>query len=277
MASKVKSNELVREDEKLPALGADEFVGDSGAGLENTRPEERKPAFLYLLQTTSKAVNRGMAEHVDGAEAGMFLSTGSGRVFEALDFIPIKRETAYVEWVPIEAGGGFVGAHDPDSEFVRQYIRSDRDRFRKIETEDGNQLIQTQTIYAMAGPPGFTLELAELVAIPFTSIKIRHYTGWFDAVKRLVYTGADGKIIHPDIYRHRWRLTSEFESKWKPNGAWNVRVALAGATKEAALVRTTDPLYPELKTLYEMADDMRVDYSKERQPGEDADDDMPPM
>lgn len=268
-----KSNELIKEEgNKLPALGADEFAGDTGAGLENTRPEERKPAFLYLLQSNAKAVNPG-SDNVEGAKQGMFYTTGSGRVFDLVDFIPIKRETAYIEWVPIDDGGGFVASHDPDSDFVRTYIRSDKDRFRKVLTEDGHQLVQTQTIYALAGPKDFTLEEAELLAIPFTSIKIRHYTGWFDAVKRLVYT-VGGQVVHPDIYRHRWRLTAEFEQKWKPNGAWNVRVALAGATKEAALVRTSDPLYAELKTLYERADELRADYSKERQPGEDDD---PPM
>ena len=266
-----KSTEMVKEKEQLPALSPGEFEQDSGAGLEGTRPEERKPSFLYLLQTTAKAVNRGMAEYVEGAQPGMFYSTGSGRLFEAFEFIPLKRETTYVEWIPVEEGGGFVGSHNPDSDFVRQYIRSDKDRFRKIETDDGHQLVQTQTIYALGGPPGFSaIEDAELVAIPFTSIKIRHYTSWFDAVKRLVYSGPNGPV-RPDIYRHRWLLTSEFEQKWKPNGAWNVRIGLAGGSKEAALVKMADPLYPILKELHADAEKLQADYSSERQAGEDED------
>lgn len=267
-----KSSQLApRDEDKLPALGADEFAGETGAGLEGTRPEERKPSFLYLLHSMSKATNRGMSEHVDGAEAGMFYSTGSKRVFDEVDFIPIKRETTYVEWIPVESGGGLVGTHEPDSDFVRRYIKTDRDRFRKIVTEEGNQLVQTQTLYALAGPAGFTtIEEAELVAIPFTSIKIPHYTGWFDAVKRIVYLGPDGPV-HPNIYRHRWRLSSEFEQKWKPSGAWNVRIALAGGSKEAALVKISDPLFPVVKELYEDAANIKADYATERQPGEDND------
>lgn len=267
-----RKDELIKDDPKnLPALGADEFAGDTGAGLENTRPEEQKPAFLYLFQENAKAVNKRSGEHVEGAEPGMFYSTGTGRVFERVEFIALHRKTSYIEWIKIEDGGGFVAEHDPDGEFVRSLIRTDRDRFRKVETEDGHQLAQTQTIFALAGPPDFTLSEAELVAIPFTSIKIRHYTGWFDASKRLAYTVDGGRIVHPDIYRHRWLLTSEFEQKWKPNGAFNVRIALAGATKEAALVRTSDLIYVELKKLFDERDKLRADYSKERQPGDDAD------
>lgn len=264
----------MKDKENLPAVTAEEFEGDSGAGLEGTRPEERKPAFLYLLQTTAKAVNRGMAEYVEGAMPGMFYSTGSGRVFNQFEFIPLKRETTYVEWIPVEEGGGFVGTHSPDSDFVRQYIRSDRDRFRKIETEDGHQLVQTQTIYALGGPPGFTsLDDSELVAIPFTSIKIRHYTSWFDSVKRITYQGPRGPV-HPNIYRHRWLLSSEFEQKWKPNGAWNVRISLVGGRKEEALIKMTDPLYQVLKELYEDSEKLNADYSAERQAGDE--DDGPP-
>jgi hypothetical protein len=257
---------------ELPELSNDEFAGESGGGLEGTRPEERKPSFLYLLQTTAKAVNRGMAEYVDGAQPGMFYSTGTGRLFDQFEFIPLKRETSYVEWIPVEEGGGFVGTHEPDSEFVRAYIQSDRDRFRKIQTEDGHQLVQTQTIYALGGPPGFTeLDEAELVAIPFTSIKIRHYTGWLDAAKRITYPGPSGPV-HPNIYRHRWLLASEFEQKWKPNGAWNVRVKLVGGRKELALVKMSDPLYSVLKEMYEGRDEIKADYSSERDPGEPGED-----
>lgn len=266
-----KSGELIDKKNQVP-VGAEEFEQDTGAGLEGTRPEERKPSFLYLLQTTAKAVNRGSDQYVDGAQAGMFFSTGSGRLFDTFELIPIKRETTYVEWIPVEDGGGFVAAHEPDSDFVREHIQSDRDRFRKITTVEGHQLVQTQTIYALGGPQGFTsLEEAELVAIPFTSIKIRHYTNWFDAVKRIVYPGPNGPV-RPNIYRHRWLLTSEFEQKWKPNGAWNVRIKLANGTKEGSLVKMADPLYSVLKDLYDDAEKLKADYSTERHASEEEDD-----
>ncbi len=260
----------------LPA--ASDFDDEAPVGLENARQEELKPSFLYLLATNSKVVNRGAAEYINGAQPGMFYSSGSGRVYEKVEFVPVHRRMTFLEWVPIDDGGGFRGEHDPDSDFVKR-LRTPENRFSKIDTGNGTELVQTFELYALIGEPGFDLGSAELVNIPFTSIKIRHYSAWFDTARKLRYLNSQQQWVTPPIFAHRWLLTSEFEPKWKPNGAWNCRIALAAPTKEQAFLRAADPLRQEALKLYNMieAGAVKSDYAAERQPGDDGDDDPPPM
>lgn len=256
-------------------VDASEFDDMTGAGLQNARQEEMKRSILNLLQQSSGAATRGSEQYVTGAQAGMFLSSGSGQIFEKVEFVPVARDMKFLEWIPLQdeqgrpQDGGFRGEHDPDSDFVRR-LRTPEYRFKKIPVpENGTELVQTMGIWALIGAPNFTMETAELVNIPFTSIKIKHYTDWYDRARRLRYPRSDGSFVVPDIWCHRWMLTAEFEQKWPPNGAWNVRIALAKPTKEESFLKAIDPLRQEAQKLAAMVESgaIKADYEQAREEG----------
>jgi hypothetical protein len=259
-------------------VAAAEFDDVSPVGLEKPRQEELKRSFLYLLQQGSRAAMKGSPEYVDGAEPGMFFNTGSRRVYKTVEFVPVHRALKFLEWVPIDAGGGFKGEYGPDDEYVNRFRNKDN-RFSAIKTDQGTELVQTFELWALIGEPGFGLDDAELVNIPCTSIKIRAYNDWYDNARRLRYQNSAGVLVTPPIFSHRWHLTSVFEEKWKPSGAFNIRIGLAAPTKEGAFLRGSDPLRQEAASIYAMieAGSVRADYAAaaEREPGED--DDTPPM
>lgn len=237
----------------------------TGAGLEAPRPEERRPSFLYLLQGQSKPAMRGTAEYVDGAAAGMFYSSGTRRLFDGdkgVEFIPVFRELRYVEWTPFDEGGGYHGDFGPDDPEIARW-RTPENRFKALKTDRGTELVQTFSIYALIGAPGFDASMAEAVAIPFTSIKIKHYNQWYDRARNIRYPDSKGRLVVPDIFHHRWLLTAVFEPKWDPSGAWNVRIALAGGTNPRdSFISKRDPIYQVVKETHDaIKGGLRADYA----------------
>lgn len=244
----------------LPA--ADEFEGVAGAGLDTRTADELLTPLLTLLQQNSKATNRGNPEtYVEGAQPGMFLNSVTRRVYAEVELIPVEREYTFTEWVPLDPqmglNGGFRGSHDPTDPVVVR-LRAQQGKFKKLRYEradDVTEFVETFTLYALIGEPGFGIDNFEQVAIPFTSIKIGRYKLWYDAAKniRLRVSDPSGgvRVVQPSIWQHRWRLRSVFEQKWKPNGAWNVLLSLAGERPGVppAFVSRREPVY-ELATAF---------------------------
>jgi len=261
----------VVEEPKVPALADDEFEGVAGAGLETRGADELVTPFLYVLQSNSKPCQVGASEYVEGAKAGMFFNNATKRIYKEVEYVPVDRDYRFVEWTPIapERGlnGGFVAVHEPDSELVVR-LRQEQGKFKALKTDHDTEIVETFEIYAIIGEPGFTIEDSEQVIIPFTSIKISRYKLWYDAARKIRYQTANG-LVQPAIYQHRWRLRSVFESKWKPNGAMNVTISLAGDKPIDAFIRKTDPIFITAKAFYEArvagTATVKADYSKAAQ------------
>lgn len=82
------------------------FAEHAGAGLGNAQATDFALPFIYLLQKQSPALDT-----IEGAEAGMFLNTVTQRVSETCRIIPVEYDKCFNEWVPRDAGGGFVATH----------------------------------------------------------------------------------------------------------------------------------------------------------------------
>lgn len=298
-----QSKELLPPSGKLPAA-AEEFE-DEGLGKEGTLPEERKTPFMYLLQDGSKATKRGMVDtYVDGAEAGTFFSVASRRVYQSpMDFIPVFKRVVYNEWVPLEPtrderemlaaaeistdGVGFRKSWAATDPYILD-LKQRNDRFKPLPTERGTRIIQTMEVWMFVGPPGFTVENFEWVIFPFTSIKIKKYTAWWEAADRIRYARPDGgRPIEPPIFKHRWRMSSVFEPQWKPGGAWNVKIditdqrALASpaVNPNDAMVLNADPLYQAAKDLHTLASGggVSANYAHSEEGARSSDDPDPPF
>lgn len=167
------------------ALAAYDYGADAGAGFEGTSAADLSVPFLGILQSNSPQVED---DNPKGAKAGMLFNTVTSDMVDGdkgIPFLPVHKETAYVEWVPRDSGGGFVGLHDPNGEIVKKAIAANGgSRTGKLTLPNGNELIETHYVYGlMLEADGITT--TGFAVISFTSTKIKPYRDWTTAMYTL--------------------------------------------------------------------------------------------
>lgn len=210
----------------------------AGAGFQNQTQEDIGIPFLGILQGLSPQM-----ETVEGAKLGKLINTITNDLYDGktgVGFVPAVTQHVYVEWVPRDNGGGFVGLHELDSEVVTK-ARAEGGRFGKITLPNGNELLETFYVYGLLVRPDGAVEQS---VIAFTSTKIKAYRGWM-AKARLVQIVVPGKKPqNPPLFAHRFRLTTVKE-KNKEGEYYNFSVAWDGADALAARLAPSDPLFQE--------------------------------
>lgn len=155
------------------AVATFDYGNDAGAGFEGVKQTDLSIPFLQVLQSNSPQVENNDPE---GARAGMLYNTVTRELIQgSVNFLPVYKQDAYVEWVPRNKGGGFVAAHAEDSPVVKAALNARGDnKFEKLVLDNGNELIETHYMYGLlldetgASPLGFCV-------IGFTSTKIKPY------------------------------------------------------------------------------------------------------
>lgn len=106
----------VKKEHSLQALPSDiDFASDMNEFGANYSQEQMTTPFLNVLQALSKAVTRGDAEYVVGAQPGMLFNTVTKEVFDGekgVNLILSTFKESYIEWVPRNKGGGYVAEYD---------------------------------------------------------------------------------------------------------------------------------------------------------------------
>lgn len=186
MAKSTGTDVATTEAPALPA--AYDYGEDAGAGFEGTKGSDLSVPFLAILQKTSPQVEGGDAP-IAGAKVSMLFNTVTREMWpadveanvEGLAFIPCHKETAYVEWVPRDNGGGFVAMHDPNGQIVKDAIEAnDGKTFGKLKIGD-NDLVETHYVYGLfLNKEGSETE--GFAVISFTSTKITPYKDWITAM-----------------------------------------------------------------------------------------------
>lgn len=172
-----------------------DYGADAGGGFEGTTASDLSIPFLQLLQANSPQV---ADDTPSGSRPGMFYNTVTKTISGSVNFLPVHFLQMYVEWTPRDAGGGFVAAHSPDTEVVRQALGGERMQ-GKILLPNGNELIETHYAYGLILDE--TGEAADgFAVIGFTSTKIKVFRDWKTAMYMV-----KGK---PPLYAFRARLTS---------------------------------------------------------------------
>lgn len=107
-------NAVTKKDkDTLPAEMMESLMGDSGRGLEDASSDDMIIPFLKQAQSLSPEVKKSKPEYIPGLEEGMFFNSATGEIYgEEVFIVPCKYERQYLEFVPVESGGGFRGSHD---------------------------------------------------------------------------------------------------------------------------------------------------------------------
>ena len=230
-----KSQQLTTQGTRDIAAYDEEFE-HSGAGMQGLTKDEFRMPTLRVLDPKSPEtypVENGGLMRTDGGKAdkGDILLTGlrivwKGGKAEATDgfyMLPVEREQRYVEWIPKDdqgKGGGFVGVHMPDEPLVVKLV-AEQGKFRKQEMENGNQLVQTFTLFCIVCPASVPLKEALSDAslwmeamIHFSSTQIPKYQQIVNLTRSFLYNGRA-----PAFWQHVWHMKTQMDPP-KGGNSW---------------------------------------------------------
>jgi len=206
------------------------YADYAGQGFGNTSSEDYSIPFMHVLQANSKQV-----ELLEGAKAGMIINTVTNDLFkndEGIEFIPATTQHVYVEWVPRDAGGGFVAVHQLDSDVVAK-CRAEQE-FGKFKLPNGNDLIETFYVYGILVKKDGSWERA---VIAFASTKIKKYKSWMSKARTIeIFIKEKNQRIPLPLFAHKYQLKTVKEKNNKGE-FWNWQIAFAGGADSAEKVR----------------------------------------
>lgn len=272
MKSKDEKEGTELETLKRPSteLTVIDYGGDEGLGLENVTTDEFRIPILRILQALSpqcKPVNQG---GIDGARPGMILNTSTGEVMDGetgFEFVPVKRDHNFVEYVPRDAGGGFVAIRPVKDEEV-QILRSEQGQFGKLQVPGGTELTETRYLYGLMVLSDGDIQRG---VVTFSSSQIKKYQAFMNREVGITYRVNEGteedphwRIIHPPLWAHRWRVSTTYERN-KKGEFYNWKLQLVAEPPIKARLRTDDPVYVQAREMFEMvrAGRARAAYEKD--------------
>jgi hypothetical protein len=170
---------VVKNTAGLPAELMAELQADAQEFRETMTREDMAIPFIQVLQQLSPQCVEGDPAYIDGAKAGMFLNTVTGELFDGkgdgIRLVSIAYKASYIEWVPRNAGGGFVNEYDvaegASIRTQRNDIGLDIIQTGSPQGTPGNQLSYTHTHYVFVVRADGTYEPALLT---MTSTQVKH-------------------------------------------------------------------------------------------------------
>ena len=242
--SKTEKKEVVVKQQTGTAV-ADLGYGDYGrAGFEGMSSDDLSIPFINLLQSNSELVEN------DEAKPGQMYNKVTGEILEGdkgIVFVPCFKQHLFVEWVPVDQGGGLVGVHAPDSEIVKNAVAANQgNRFGGLTTNEGkHDLVETHYVYGLIldeegnQADGFAV-------IAFSSSKIRVVRDWFTAMYMM-----KGQI---PLFANRARIKS-VKQKNKAGTFFNFKIEpFSNTWKESLIPANNKNLLDEAQNFMKMVD-----------------------
>lgn len=244
---------------------------DLGKGFEDITIDDLTIPFLAILQTGSPQTKKDKGLYIPGAEAGMLFNTVTQEVFDGkvgVLFIPVHRIHKFIEWVPRDQGGGLVGVTEPNDPKVVALRKENK--FGKISNAEGNDVVETFTIYGLAFREDGTYMRA---ALSFSSSNIKHYKRWMTTAMNVQIPVEGRAPITPPLFAHAYRVRTQFVEK-NGNDWYQFQVGFENGTAEASRLAPTDERFIVAKQFRGEAatGSVQLDYEKADR-GEDADGD----
>ena len=238
MATKDKTaTEVAVKDQNTAMAEYGAYADYAGAGFENQTSDDYAIPFIQILQALSPQIQEN-----DALRQGMLINTVTGEVFEGkagIAFVPATTQHQYIEWKPRDAGGGFVAAHEVNSELVRACVANQE--FGDYKTPEGNELIETFYVYGIAiDADGNSME----AVLAFSSSKIKKYKGWMTKAKTIQIPLPDGRRIPAPLFAHRYRLKTVSEKNNKGQ-YFNWDIAFDGTNAVEARLLPDNPVFQQ--------------------------------
>lgn len=239
------ASKAVATPKNTQVADAADFEYGGGGGFENMTSDDIVIPTLLVLQALSPQVAKPVGDGgVEGARPGMLFHTITGELIdgrEGIGYVPISVDTEFVEWVPREKGGGIVARYRPDDPYVAEVRKFNAGKaFGKLETKDGNELIETKNLYGALLRDG---EPAEPCVIRFTSSKIKKLKNLLMALKLFSIKLPSGARIGSDkipLWAHRLLIKTVGE-KSKKGDFYNFELEPFNGDHKSSIFKAQDP------------------------------------
>jgi hypothetical protein len=177
-----------------------------------TRPEDMAIAFIGVLQDLSPQIKKREAKYIEGSEVGDLFNNVTNELWkgdEGILVIPCAFESKYVEWVPRAKGGGFVQAHDVESDIMERTERVEVENGYVDRLPNGNEILLTAYHYVLVldGEGGAT---RAMIAMAKTSLKKSR--AWNTMISQQQLNNGQGGKFNPPSFGYTYRVKSGEES-----------------------------------------------------------------
>lgn len=202
----------------ISSLLAERMARDVGKGVSKDQSDNMVP-LIYILQAQSPQVMKRNAQHIEGAEAGSIWLRGVADPVidgeEGILFQPCYFSKDWVEWIPRDAGGGFVGRHaslPSDAKNIADPRNPNRMNYMR---PNGNQLRETRyhagIVHGRGAPMPFV--------IPMSSSGHTTSRAWMFLMNSKHLAGGGTAPSFSQLYRLRTKLRTNAQGEWY---AWDV-------------------------------------------------------
>lgn len=247
-----------------------DFGEFAGQGFQNQTSDDVAIPFLGLIQKLSPELDESSDRHIPGAKEGrMFNSVTLELLPEEVVLVPCYTEHAFVQFIPRDQGGGFVGQHAPGSDIVKQ-AQATAEAFNKLRTPEGHELVETFYMYGLILDDADAPSASSFIVVAFSSTKIKVY--------RRINTLLRTVKGNPPLFAHRIAVTAAPEKNKQGQPYMNFRIAPVNGNVVSSLI---DPNGPQSGLLKEGQQFLRAVSSgtakaaHESQPVAPADEDPP--
>lgn len=256
--AKRETTELAEQPKAGALANIYDYGSEAGSGFENQTSADVKLPFITVLQDLSPQTKKNKPEFIQGAEPGILINTVTLELMpDGVDFVPATTEHVFVEWVPRNSGGGFVGKHAPNSDIVAQ-ARAESKEFGKLKTANGNDLIETFYVYGIAISNGMPIP----AVVAFSSTKIKVYKRWMTRV-RTFQIDVNGRRQVPPLFAHLARIGTVPETNKRGDDYFNFSVEPSNGDIASSLLPPTDERFQAARSLREMVTRGAVQTSEE--------------
>lgn len=261
MAAKKKAeNEVAAKEEQLP-IPFEDFESAGGDGFEDTDKDAFGIPFIRILQSNSPQVNEDEDAYVEGAKAGMFFNTVSGRLYgKEIQVIPCKYSRSFIEWLPDR--GGFVQDHGADPSILARTKRENG----KDTLLNGNVVNDTRNIFSLVICEDGNLDAG---IISFTSTNIKHSKKWMSKMKALLLPTKKPAPMFAGIWKVGTVLNKNDQGTW-----YGVGDKTSTAIDFVGWISTVQ--FQKVKDFREMltSGDVKVDYDSDVEAGKPMEDEQ---
>lgn len=241
---------LSRQKQENSALTLE---GDDAAGFEGMTQEDFNIPFITILQKSSPQVDEDSGSRIEGAKAGMFYNTVTGELYDGkagIRFIPCHRDHLFVEWIPRDEGGGFVGVHKPEDPKVVA-LRQAQGKFTKLQMDadgESHDLVETFYVFGILVREDGGQEYGVL---SFSSSQIKAYKNWMTTARNQTVMEGNRRITVP-LFGHVYRISTIPQENKK--GSWQgFRITFDGKNAAEARLPQDSELYQAGKAFRELA------------------------
>ena len=206
-------NRSVSTTKSAPAYLAKRMASSAGKGVSKAQEDNLVP-LIYVLQPLSPQVNKRNAAYLDGAEPGMIWLRNSADPLvdgeEGIVFQPCFFTRDYVEWIPRDSGGGFVGRHETPPKDTKEEVDPKNPNKKKLVRKNGNEIIETRSHVGFVHlPNGQKLPYV----IPFTSTGHSVSRQWMFMMNSKVFNGETIPSF-AYLYRLKTKPRSNVQGEW---------------------------------------------------------------